>query len=461
VWAAVAVGFAAGGARAAEPPDEPPRCDLPQSERAPDPRCGERLDGRPPEPPPTAAHNAGQAALWLPKGVAKVAVWPIVKTADVVESNNLQGWYQALLTSDDGRVGVRPELAFATGFAPTVGARVFYRRLPGEGTELSARAVGGLKVLIGQLQLRLPTFTGLTVSGTYEHRGDRLFAGIGPNSESDLQARGQTLARYSSDILRGDVVWFRALPGRLYALVHGDVQRRDYGSTDVRGSGPSVAEAFGLPPAECMTLGRSSPCVNPAEMPGFYAGQRMAHGGLSLGFDGRSRLRGGSGVNGNVDATLGAGIGSDPTRDVRLSGEAVGALAGTDRVLLVRGWAAMVESIGDAILPFEELITPSGIMGMRGFPEGRFRGQSAVVGTLEYRYYIAWTLDASVFADMGTVAGSRFQDLGASRWFPNFGLGFRFYNPHGPHWEAPVQSGVQVTYAPDYGARLLLSLAGF
>ncbi len=40
-------------------------------------------------------------------------------------------------------------------------------------------------------------------------------------------------------------------------------------------------------------------------------------------------------------------------------------------------------------------------------------------------------------------------------------MGFRFYNPHGPHWEAPVQSGLQFTYAPDYGPRVLLSLAGF
>ena len=46
-----------------------------------------------------------------------------------VERNHLNNWMTALLTSDDGLVGVRPLLTYATSFLPTIGAHVFYRRL--------------------------------------------------------------------------------------------------------------------------------------------------------------------------------------------------------------------------------------------------------------------------------------------------------------------------------------------
>ena len=70
------------------------------------------------------------------------------------------------------------------------------------------------------------------------------------------------------------------------------------------------------------------------------------------------------------------------------------------------GKAAMVEPLGDAPIPFEELITPSGQAGMRGFPEGRFRGESGLVGTVEYRWYISSYLDASLFTDVGDGGGA-------------------------------------------------------
>jgi outer membrane protein assembly factor BamA len=187
----------------------------------------------------------------------------------------------------------------------------------------------------------------------------------------------------------------------------------------------------------------------------------VLHGGLGFGFDTRSRLRGGSGVSAVVDATGGYGVGNDPTRDIRVTGEAVGTLAGTDRALILRGYASTVSTLDSAVLPFDELVSPTGAHLMRGFLDGRFRGQSDVVGTLEYRYYIAWDIDATVFSDVGTVAGETWSGLGSAQWFPDFGMGLRFYTPKGRHWEAGPNSGAQVTYAPDYGFRLLFSLAGF
>ena len=121
----------------------------------------------------------------------------------------------------------------------------------------------------------------------------------------------------------------------------------------------------------------------------------------------------------------------------------------------------MVEPLGGAPVPFEELISPSGQAGMRGFAEGRFRGESGLVGTVEYRWYISSYLDASLFTDVGTVAGRGFSGIVWDRWFPSFGTGVRLFRTQGPYWEAIARSGIQLAYAPDGGFRLLLSMAGF
>jgi outer membrane protein insertion porin family len=159
--------------------------------------------------------------------------------------------------------------------------------------------------------------------------------------------------------------------------------------------------------------------------------------------------------------SYGQGLAGDPSRHVLVSSEAVLALGGIDRVLLLRGRAAMVERLASAAVPFEELVSPSGSAGMRGFADGRFRGESGLVGTVEYRWYVAHNLDASLFTDLGTVAGPAFTGLRRDRWFPSFGVGLRLFKLTGPHWTAGVDSGLQVAYAPDGGFRVLLSVAPF
>ena len=69
-------------------------CAAAAAERAPNPRCGETLDGRAPAEPSTA-RKVGQAAFAVPRAAAQVAFWPVVKTADVVESNHVADWARA------------------------------------------------------------------------------------------------------------------------------------------------------------------------------------------------------------------------------------------------------------------------------------------------------------------------------------------------------------------------------
>jgi hypothetical protein len=435
-------------------------CASPPSDRPPDLRCGEPLDGRVPLEPSTG-RKVGQAALAVPRVATQVVLWPAVKALDLLEYHRVIDWARALLTTDDGLIGVRPEIQYSTSFSPTGGLRFFYRRLPSPGSELMMRVrTAGPSIFLGQLGGHGPEKLGLSLLMTFDRRNDRLFAGVGPRSDAELAAAGQGVARYASDNLGAELRWSRRLPARLIAQARGDVERRDYRATDVRGD-TSVSEVFGLPAGECAARGLSAPCVDEAQMPGFNRGLRIVRAGVGFGVDARERDRDGSGVSLLADATVARGVAGDPSRHAAFSAEGVAALGGGDRLFVLRARAAMIERLASAPIPFDQLFIPSGMFDMRGFATGRLRGESGLAATAEYRWYISAYLDATLFADVGTVAGPRFAGLDWERWFPSFGLGFRYYQPQGAYWQARALDGIQFAYAPQGGFRVLFSMAAF
>jgi len=452
---------APAGASAVEVPPgeaEPPRCDQPAGLRAPDPRCGETLDGR---PLPEQELTLSRAALGVPRVAARGVFWPIVKTSDFVEEHKLLSWMTALLTTDDGLIGVRPSLQYSTGFLPSGGLRFFDRRLPGDGSEISARlSTGGPGAILAEAVVQGPGWLGLTLRGTWNRRRDRLFAGIGPNTEAELEAKGQAIARYASDNEVAELGWSRSLAQGLTLGVHTDLTRHDFSSTQVTG-GVSVASVYGLPMGACVQVGLPDNCVDPNLLPRFDRGLRVAHGGVGLAFDRLAPVRDGSGYRVEVDATFAQGLAGDPSQYLRLSGEGLVGFGGRDRSLLFRVRGAMVEKILYQPVPFDELVDPAVRQGLRGFPDGRLRGNSGAVATLEYRWFVAFNLDATLFVDAGTVAGQRFSGFRLDHLFPDFGLGLRRSRPEGRYWQAPIDDGIQVTYAPEAGVRLLLSIAPF
>jgi hypothetical protein len=443
---------------AATAPVAPDPCAGPAEGRAPDPRCGDTLDGRVPFTTPV---TATRAALAVPRLAARAVFWPVVRTSEAVEHYQLLDRMTALLTTDDGLVGVRPVIHYSTSFIPSGGLRFFYDRLPGAGSEIAGQLqTGGPRVLFGELDLRAPRRLGLVLSATWNRRDDRLFAGVGPHTTSDLEAMGQGIARFGSDNFGAALRWSRPLPKSLVAYAHGDVQRRDYTAANVNG-GPPVTDLYGLDPAGCAAVGLPSPCVDPAQLPGFTRGLRIAHAGGGLGLGLRAPGREQSGASLVADANFAQGVAGDPSRHATFSAEGVLALGAVNRSLVLRARAAMVEPLGSAPIPFEELVSPSGVTGMRGFPDGRFRGESGMVGTAEYRWYVSSFLDATVFSDVGTVAGRTFSGIDWDRWFPSFGVGLRMFKTLGSYWEALPMDEIQVAYAPDGGVHLLLSLTGF
>lgn len=407
-------------------------------------------------PPPVVA----RAALGVPLVTSRVLFWPIVKAAELIESRQLLQWLNAITTSDDGLIGVRPAFLYATGFVPIIGAHLFNRRTV-PGGELGARLMtGGPSIALAEITAASPAWLGLSLLAQWDRRNDRLFAGIGPSSREELEAQGRDLSRYRSDNFALELRWDRRLTGPLRTGLHGDVRRRDYGSDGVRGGEP-VAAFWGLSPAGCAELGLPAGCVDPMLVPGFNDGLRIAHAGAAIALDTRSHARDGAGVTVTFDGTYGHGVGGDPSRHVYLSGNAVAALGGYDRTLLLRLQGAMVERLTSAPVPFDELVSPSGVEGMRGFQRGRFRGESGLVGSAEYRWLVSYYMDASMFVDVGTVAGRRFQGLSSSDLFPSFGLGLRLVRPIERYWEAQPLAGFQVAYSLDGGFRFLLAMAPF
>jgi hypothetical protein len=444
-------------------PDGDDPCAGPRDRRAPIPRCGEPLDGRAPPANVSPVLHAARAVTWVPRTALMAVLWPAARTSAFVEGHHLGAWAHVLSTTDDDKVGIRPVVNYNTRFLPTGGLRVFYRRLPGVGSEISASfQTAGPAAMLGDLWLRGPSSWGLSGRLQAGRRADRMFAGLGPNSMADLALRGQGVARFAVTDLSAALHWFHRLVGPLWLGLHGDVLRRDYRAGNVRG-GPSIATLFPSPTTACTGSGSTdNACVDPEQAPGFQTGLRLVRAGAGLGWDGRNRDRDGSGVSVRVDATFARGWAGDRSRHVTLGGEIVAALGGVDRAFVLRARAASVHALGSAPVPFEELVSPAGAAGMRGYPAGRFRGPIGAVGTAEYRWFLASRIDASLFADVGTVSRrASLPDLRAVRWFPDVGIGLRFYNGRGPHWIWRPFGGVQLAYAPGEGAAVLFSLAPF
>jgi hypothetical protein len=434
-------------ATAAPPAPEPPAetgaaadpCTGPAETRAPDPRCNDGLDGR--EPPPlTPPLTVPRLLLKGPQLLSRALFWPVVHTSGFMESYRVLDWMKAILTSDDGRLGVRPELHYTSGFMPTAGARAFYRP---PGAALTTRLLtAGPSTFRGELAVRGPDWLGLEARVSWNRRPDRLYAGLGARRDGDLAAAGQGLGRYAADALSAEADWARELVPALQLDLAGDLVRRRFSTDGVRGT---ALDAY----------------YDPATIPGFVSGDRLAHLRAGLAYQLGAENRDGRALRLATGASYGRGLSGDPSRHLRLDGESVLALGGRDRAVLLRLQGSMVEPLGPAPVSFEELAAPAGSAGLRGLPDGRLRGPSAVVGSIEYRWFVAFNLDAALFVDVGTVAGERFAGLRDGPLFPSIGLGLRRFDSDPVYWRAALEDGLQVAYSPDAGWRVLLSTAAF
>ena len=416
------------------------------------------LDGRPSIDDDPDLLFVPRALLTVPRVASRTVFLPLVQAGQVVESYQLFEWATAILTSDDGRIGLRPELHYRSGFLPTAGARFFYHpQAAPQATFITSAHTAGADAYTASTSLFTGPPWGMGLRLSAGGRRDHLFAGIGPSTQSTLETQGRGLGRYAAQGFAGELTATRPVGGLLTVDLVGRLERRDYGADRVRG-GTSIAQFYGAAPGLCPA---QKACVDPNLVPGFEHGLRLFEIGATVALDRRNPERDGGGWGLAVESTFAEGLAGDPSRHLRVGGEGVWALGALDRLLLFRVRGTSARALGSEPVPFERLPSPSGSAGLRGFPEGRFRDQSAVVGSAEYRWFIAANLDASLFVDVGTVAGPRFEGLFHNRLFPSVGFGLRRYPRTNLHWQAEVEDGVQVAYAKEAGFRLLLSVAGF
>lgn len=78
----------------------------------------------------------------------------------------------------------------------------------------------------------------------------------------------------------------------------------------------------------------------------------------------------------------------------------------------------------DADLPFFQMAQLGGQKRMRGFYEGRYRDNNALVFQAEYRRFILWWLGLAVFGNVGQVA-DRYDSFNSGYWRYTYGAGIR------------------------------------
>ncbi len=94
------------------------------------------------------------------------------------------------------------------------------------------------------------------------------------------------------------------------------------------------------------------------------------------------------------------------------------------RVLTARGYATDAVPLGDEPVPFTELPL-LGADNLLGFTWGRFRGDSAVLFELGYRYPIAYYFDANFVLGVGNTFGREFEGFDVEKLAGSFSLGVR------------------------------------
>jgi outer membrane protein assembly factor BamA len=405
----------------------PARADEPAP--PPDPARGERYDGR--SRPPASWKDdllAIPRIILAPvRLVFKAIGVPVHHVLDWDEAKHVHEEVLAALTTKDGKLGIRPAFQYSISFTPIVGVRVFDQKLLGPGTTFDVTAMsGGINVIYAEAAAR-PTpadrAVEVTIDAIYNRRNDQVFTGIGYATDDKVKVTPGS--RYAIDALDagGKLTW-AAAPGLFLDLSTMFGLRRF-------GNGRNIADELPIAQVYCVR-GLSGLCdldsVDEVRVPGFNRGTQFFRGGVNVRIDSRDNwYRPSSGALIEVGADWSHGIGFDQSHYVRAHAAVSGVLDlwQRSRVLIVRIEANDLEPIGDAAVPFSELIVLGGPDTFRGFRPGRFRNFSSLFAGIEYRWPIWMWMDASLFSEYGGVFGQHFEGASLDRMKPDVGAGVR------------------------------------
>jgi len=384
--------------------------ETPQKRAVPD------YDGRGPEPT-----TVGEDMLWIPRVVLSPVYFvteyilrrPIMFLVTEAERAGLLD--PDVFTFGDGNIGVVPtvllDFGLQVGMLPSAGIYFWWDNFIAKGNHLRFRAAFGGDDWI-ELDLKDVVEFGadnqyeVYLKGEYNRRRDQVFAGIG--------AKGGPVGRYGLDELRATVGFDWTISGRSFLRLDLSLNNSDFfrGGCCNQPSVTSLIDAGsldGFPPgydAEGVWAFESHLVAawdtrkrRPQDESGFRAEIR---GGLS------ANLREGKSGWGHYGATLGGYVDIWEARTLGL-------------ILQVD----FADPLGSTPVPFTDLVMLGGDDLMSGFVEGRLRGRSTVVLSLDYRWPIWFLLDGWIHAAVGNVFGAHLEDFELGKLRASFGFGVR------------------------------------
>jgi outer membrane protein assembly factor BamA len=394
---------------------------------APDPARGERLDGR---------HGTDLTGTDVALAVPRLVLMPprlvigllgrlgglLVKLDD-----DFRMLYKIrhLVTSEDGLVGLRPILDYATGFYPIGGFALFDDRTAGRGSHMEIDLAAGLPRLLRVDTAFRPALKRryqLDLGIHYTRRDDLVFRGVGLASTGGFKPNHTPNARYGVDAVDAGAQLRVAVSRHALVRVGESWSWRRYSDgRDVLGDADPITELYCNP-------GPGADCalrhVDVGQVPGYYTGANFFATDAELVVDTRAALDAPQdGARLELGLRYAHGVGAVQPSWIHARASLTGAvsLRGPTRALLFRLQAHLLESFGQDPVPFTELVTLGGVDDLRGFPLGRFRDYTSVLATIEYRYRVWLFMDVALFTDLGGTFGRRFAEIAFDRLVPDLG----------------------------------------
>lgn len=291
-----------------------------------------------------------------------------------------------------------PTLSLDLGVNASAGAQMKMRNLFARGNDLQASAAGGLAVL--EFDARDRSSSGPVFAGVHQHAARRVrpFFGLGPDSPDARTYFAQI--RWEGGVFAG----FDA-GAHVHVEFSEGFRRERVGPADIS---PSIETRF-----------------DTATLPGFAA-LDLVMAAADVRIDTRRSPEHNGGVRVLANATYAQDV---VVRDrsfvsMELDAEAAVEISRPDRVLSARFYGADAVPLGAAPVPLTHL----SMLGWRnhlGFVWGRFRGESALMAELRYRYPIAYFTDAQLSVSAANVFARDLHDFDAGKLTTAFAAGIR------------------------------------
>jgi hypothetical protein len=416
-----------------------------------DARDEAKLPPRPPGPSGTSAKRklpdyghpepttAGDALIWVPR----VALFPLYFVTEygirqplgalvkAAESGHwIQGITNFLTFGPDNNIGVLPTALIDFGLRTSGGIYFFYDDFLTKGNQFRAHAAtGGSDWLRLTVADRIPLDERSHVKVRFEasRRPDQLFYGIGARSLE----RSRSI--YGLDMFDGSALFHLEPSPNVLVEAYVGVKSMNFDPL------PHCCSRVPI-------LVRAALDQTPYP-PGFESGYTGLRQGLFLALDSRRpRPDPGTGIRFAAHVEHDFDLRDPGTRRwIKYGGEVGGYLDvnNRNRVLSLSLMTRFVDPLGNAEVPFTELVSLGGDQVMLGYLQNRLIGRSAAAAVLEYRYPVWAFLDGSVTMAFGNVFGEHLEDFSPKRLRLSFDFGLRTNSSRDHSFNILIGSGTE------------------